>query len=246
MNKIKTNEVYVINQPKHSIMTFIFIDPKLELMETCHSLILKLAENSDIMFIFKSIRGIDPDAFSKVYGACSWIVSDKIVAKTFVKAFAYSIAVFKDFVGFLTFDNYSTNSIKYCMSDSDIERLVQVAGSGITRPIFSASHLNVEEMYDIYRTDNIPEPILPWKKRPDVRREYTTWKMTSESAFFRPSLFEKLNTLSEDYIDSFTWESIRYFIASACEYLGIKRLNYSVFDLNINRLSDYVDAEGKK
>lgn len=249
MEKIKVNEVYVVNQPKHAIMTFAFIDPKKDLMEGCHELLLKLSENTDIMFIFKSVDGINPDAFAKVYGACAWIISDKILAKTYIKAISYAIIIFKDLVGFLTLDNCSGFNNYGDKAYFDMTLLKEIAASALSYPIFEATHLNSSEMYEIYKTggngSNKKFPNFPWS-REEKRREYTTWKMTSRTAFFRPSLFEKLSTLSEDYIESFTWDNIKYFLASACEYLGVKRINHEIFELNVNRLSDYVDSAGKK
>jgi hypothetical protein len=251
MKKVKTNEVYVVNQPKHAIMTFMFIDPKEELLYSCHELILKFSENTDVIFIFKNINGIDPDAFAKVYGGCSWIVSDKNLTKTFIKTLTYAIIIFKDPVGFLTFDiaDYRLNCY-YSVNSMEISKLEQVAASSISWPIFEASHLSGDEMYEIYSRNNKSEDnnfiSFPWTKPVEKRREYTTWKMTSFTAFFRPSLFEKLNTLSDDYIESFTWNNIKYFLASACEYLGMKRINYDIFSLNVNKLSDYVSTEGEK
>ena len=70
--------------------------------------------------------------------------------------------------------------------------------------------------------------------------------MVSNVAFFRPSLFEKLDSLEDEYVDSFTWDHIRYFLASACEYLGIKRIDHDMFYLNVNRISDYVSSEGEE
>jgi hypothetical protein len=251
MNKIKTNEVYVVNQPKHAIMTFIFVDPKEEITSNSHNLILNFSENTDVMFIFKNIVGIDPDAFTKVYGGCSWIVADKILSRTFIKAITYSIVIFKDVVGFLTFDlSDYTGQYGSISSFFDISKLRQVVSSSISCPIFNASHLDSSEMREIYSTEgkyvDTGKLNFPWKRPVEKRREYTTWKKTSFTAFFRPSLFEKLNMLSDDYIDSFTWNNIKYFLASACEYLGINRIKYDVFELNVNRLSDYVDSEGQK
>lgn len=245
MKHIKKDEVYVINQPKHAIMSLVFIDPESKrqyssnFMQENHNWILELAENTDVMFIFKSMGGIDPDVFSKVYGASSWIVSDKNLARTYIKAITYSIVIFKKLVGFLTVDNSDE------LSRLSIAQLSKIAGSGINWPIFEATHLDSEEMFEIYKKEGSSKPWL-LSKDDKPEREYTTWKMTSRSAFFRPLLFEKLDTLSDEYVDSFTWNHIKYFLASACEYLGIKRIDRDLFSLDVNRLSYYVDSEGKE
>lgn len=248
MKKIKKDEVYVVNQPKHSIMSFVFVDPTHKdrnwstFMSNCHDTVLKLAEETDVMFIFKNTEGINPDTFSKVYGASSWIIAEDNLAKTYLKAISYAIIIFKDPVGFLTLD---TTDYLYTI---DINKIRQVAGSSLSWPIFKAKHLDSDEMYAIYKKDDLAKPWWTWgqKRRNGTEREYTTWKMTSDLAFFRPSLFSKLDSLSDEYVNSFTWNHIGYFLASSCEYLGIKRIDYSICDLNVNRLSDYVDAEGKE
>ena len=246
MKHIKKDEVYVINQPKHAIMSLVFIDPnssnkyESNFMSTNHENILKLAENTDVMFIFKNINGINPDVFSKVYGACSWIISEKNLARTFIKAIAYSIIIFKKLSGFLTLD-VSDNFGKI-----NIDLLNEVAGSAVSWPIFEAKHLNSDEMFEIYKTENTSTSVWNWFKDSTPEREYTTWKMVSNVAFFRPSLFEKLDSLEDEYVDSFTWDHIRYFLASACEYLGIKRIDHDMFYLNVNRISDYVSSEGEE
>ena len=177
------------------------------------------------------------------------LISDKILAKTYIKAITYAIIIFKDLVGFLTLDNCSGFSNYGDKVYFDMTLLKEIASSALSYPIFEATHLSSSEMFEIYRTGQPQEtkkfPVFPWS-RGERGREYTTWKMTSRTAFFRPSLFEKLSTLSEDYIESFTWNNIKYFLASACEYLGVKRINHEIFELNVNRLSDYVDAAGKK
>ena len=245
MKHIKKDEVYVINQPKHAIMSLVFVDPESKrqynsnFMQENHNRILELAENTDVMFIFKSMGGIDPDVFSKVYGASAWIVSDKNLARTYIKAITYSIVIFKKLVGFLTVDNSDE------LSRLSIAQLSKIAGSGINWPIFEATHLDSEEMFEIYKKEGSSKPWL-FSKDDKPEREYTTWKMISRSAFFRPSLFEKLDTLSDEYVDSFTWNHIKYFLASACEYLGIKRINQDLFSLDVNRLSYYADSEGKE
>ena len=248
MKRIKKDEVYVVNQPKHSIMSFVFVDPTRRgknlnsFMSNSHDTTLELAEETDVMFIFKNIEGIDPDVFSKLYGASSWIITKGNLARTYIKALSYAIIIFKDPVGFLTWD---TADFEYRLIDMELIRAV--AGSSLSWPIFKAKHLDSDEMYNIYAKDNTLRPWWTWGQKinkPD--REYTTWKMTSNVAFFRPSLFSKLSTLSEEYIDSFTWDHIRYFLGSACEYLGVKRLGYSLNELNINKIADYVGAERKE
>ena len=246
MKRIKKDEVYVVNQPKHAIMSLIFVEPKKKdryeanFMCSNHDNVLRLAENTDVMFIFKNIDGIDPDVFSKVYGACAWIVSEKNLARTFIKAIAYSIIIFKRLSGFLTID------VADKLERLSIDQLNEIAGSAATRPIFAARQLDSDEMFEIYRKDDTPRPWWTWGQNSGPTREYTTWKMTTNAAFFRPSLFEKLDSLSDEYVDSFTWDHIRYFLASACEYLGVKRIDHNMFLLNVNRLSDYVDTEGKE
>lgn len=244
MERIKTDEVYVVNQPKHAIISIIFIEnPIANLDELYHNQIFKLAENTDVIFIFKSIKGVNPDIFAKLYGACSWIISADSLVRTYLKTIRYSVVIFKNLVGILTFD------LKWGLPNNlDITTISAVAGSNIAWPIFPAAHLSSKEMKEIYTIEDEPQLRLLFRKEKKARRnEYSTWKLTSNTVFFRPRLLERFETLSNEYIESFGWDDIGYFIASACEYLGIKRLDFNMFNVNLHQLNNYaIDSEGKE
>ena len=222
--KFKTDEVYVVNQPKHSSVAIVLVDnlsypPREETTER----LFKLSEVSDIFLIFKDPSGIDPDKFAKLHTACSWIIVGDLLPRTFLKAIEYTTEVFKSHAGFLVFELEKIPEIK-------TSRVEEVVGSGINWPIFRARRLGAEEMHRIYTLQD--RSIF----EKDKRREYSTWMVLSPITFFRPSLVPRLLSLQEDYINSFTWPEICYFLGSACEYLGVKRIEADLFELDINKL----------
>lgn len=232
MKKYYTDEVYVVNQPKHSLISVVLVDRlNYPVRDITHNRLFKLSEISDLFIVFKDARGIDPDKFAKLYTACAWIVKDvvKTEVETFLKALEYSMVIFDSHAGYLTFE-------LDCLPDMSNMKLEEIVASGINWPIFEAKRLSANEMHDIYEVEEDRSLFQKLFNTDDGRREYTTWKMTSYVAFFRPWLIPRFMDLSEDYIRSFTWGDIKYFMASACEYLGVNRIDSDIYDLDINKI----------
>ena len=236
MKNFYTDEVYVVNQPKHSLISIVMVDNLKEdpLRESIHERLFKLSEVSDLFIIFKDVEGIDPDKFAKLYTACAWIVKDmaRTEVQTFLKALEYSVVVFNSHAGYLAFEAEKIKDVY----EVDNEQLEEINASGLNWPIFKAQRLDADEMHRIYTINEERGFFRNIFGTDEERREYTTWKMTSSIAFFRPWLVPRFMDLNEDYINSFTWKDIKYFLASACEYLGIKRIEADIFSLDINKI----------
>lgn len=232
MKKAK-NEVYIVNQPRKSIMSVVFIEKnEYPLPEKIHDRLYSLSELSDLFFVFhgEGNKGINEDKFCNLYSACGWIISGGNLPETFLKVGSYSNNIFKTHTGFLVF--YSVFDIPDI--DGISENITSVNSGGLVQPIFKERRLGTDEIYKIY---NSPADIGSLLNKTDgLDKKYSIWTSDSNLIFLRPDMFNKLETLGEDYIKSFSWSDIRYFIASGTKRLLIGNTNANLGDLEIGQL----------
>ena len=80
------DEMYVINQPKHSIVSLVVFNDNIT--EEIHKNLAKLNDISDIIFIFsRDQRRINKNKLTSLYNSCGWIESfDNIGFTKFIKS----------------------------------------------------------------------------------------------------------------------------------------------------------------
>ena len=228
--KRNTNEVFVVNQPSHSILSIVFVNnSKYPLSEESHNRLYELSKFSDLFFVFKSwSKEINLDKFSNLYSGCAWIVADGSLVETFLKVGLYSTSIFKCHTGTLVFPDI--NDLVE-ITEKESGRIQAVNMSSMSDPILKLSRLTAAELFDIYKT---PKTLLG---KDSNSGKYTIWKNESKIVFFRPSLFNKFSdTLSDEYIRSFSWSDIGYFIASGIRRLGLETTEADITNLEVGKL----------
>ena len=235
MKKIKTDSVFVVEQPKRSGTALIFVDNEGPLSPGEHDRLFKLSEVANLFFVFGKVVGkMNPDKFTKIYGGSAWIISGGNLPRTYLMAGEYAATIFKS-VGIL-FVNLRE------IPEINTTKLTEIFGS-VNWPIYTARRLGPDEMYKIYAPDIKKSGFLGTEE--DQRKEYSTWTSESPIIYVRPNLITQLKELPEDYIDSFTWDDIRYFLASGIQYLEADHIDSEIMDLDIKNLKEN-DSEGKK
>ena len=229
--KTKENEAYVVNQPTHAILSIIFIGSDLyPLSKNIHDNLYNLSQISDLFFVFhkSGMSGINPDKFCNLYSACGWTYSSSSLVDTFLFVGQYDMNIFKNHSGYLVFN--TIQSIP-AISEEDKTKIQGINSSGTVDPILEMTRLTSDELYRIYST---PSDISSWITRPVNRndRKYSIWSSPSRIIFFRPSLFSKFFTTTKEYNDSFSWDDIRYYIASAIKMLGLTNINSEILTVD--------------
>lgn len=231
--KKETNEVYIVNQPKKSILSIIFVGKnEYPFSESIHNRLYDLSEISDLFFIFHNggNHGINEDKFCNLYSGCGWTISSSCLPETFLKIGKYSINIFKSHTGFLILNSvYNVPNIK------DIENnILSINSGGLVEPIFKERRLTSDEFYKIYNNPGDIGSILSRTSKLD--KKYSIWTSDSDIIFLRPDTFNRLETLGSEYFESFSWTDIRYFIASGIKRLMIGNTNCDIKDLEIGKL----------
>lgn len=154
MNKIK-DEVFVINQPSHALLSIIFLDSEFPLAEGVHNNIFKLCDISDVVFIFSdkyfSSKRVNKMKFSSIYKSCCWINSKDSLPATLLKFFEYDFEIFKNHVGYMIMN--SSDLGKVDIDEKLINNTNKFMREDINNPIFKIKTKTSEEMLDIYGLD---------------------------------------------------------------------------------------------
>ncbi len=230
--KKERNEVFVINQPQKALMSIVLIGKnEYPLSEKIHNRLYELSCISDLFFIFhdEGNRGINEDKFCNLYSACGWMIVNDSLPDTFIRAGKYGNEIFKKAAGYLVVSDV------YSLPDIATDTIQKINSSGLLQPIFKERRLGTDEFYQIY---NSPADIVSKLTRPTdgLDKKYSIWTSDSDIIFLRPDTFVKFETLPAEYIRSFSWSDIRYFIASAVKKLLIGNTNSDISDLDIGSL----------
>lgn len=238
MKKIKLNmymkdEIYILHQPKHSILSIILVNSEFPIPEPQHNSLSKLLEFSDVFFIFpKSIKGIDKEKFTSLYEGCGWIEESLRLPETYLHAILYSLEIFECHVGFCI-----SRLSDLILDIIDPQKIISLTGSSIVSPVFKTRKLTSPEFYNIYKETNSGI----FKTKSDSSNMYASYTSESPILYFKRS---NLGTIVDfwksvednKYINSFTLKDPRYFFASVCKFLGINTLNSDIHDLDIGKI----------
>lgn len=235
MKRIEKEEsgMFVVNQPDHAIMSIVFVGAnEYPLSETIHDNLYELSKLSDIVFIFHKdgAKGINKDRFCNLYSGCAWTEASKSIVKSLLFVGEYDRNIFQNHVGYLIFSDIRT--IPH-ISEENKKKVLSIVSSSVSDPILSLDRLTAEELCAIYSE---PSDISSWIARPINKndKKYTIWKSSSDIIFLRPGTVSEFSTLSTEYKDSFSWDDIRYFIASAVKRLGKENIGPDIFSVNFN------------
>ena len=250
MNK---DAVYVLEQPKHSIVTVVLVNSaKLPLSNTAHLNIDSLREISDLFFVFSDkfeTRDVDIPKFANLYGACSYICgSGEILGNPIFTALAYCDSVFQKHYAYLITD--SDKLTKCGFLQSKIPSFQGLALMGIQKPVFKIERLGPEELGEIYTIPLGAKEKSPWWKFWETNekgteyydpqdRIWSTHKSPSKILFFKaPVIKAMIGTYGKkefnDYVKTFSEEDLTYLFASYIKKMGIENIDNDIQNLEVN------------
>lgn len=263
MKKVKMNEkeeIYVINQPKHIIASLILMDTPYPLEKSVHESLFKLGKISDLIFIFSQqhfpveTASIRKDKFTTLYQGCAFMeTGNSGLAEGVMKLLLYCQEVFDKHLGY----NITLCSQLGNITDITTENIVKLQSSAIVKPVFKASRLSAEELYEFYKDSQkekevrsmddfcmniIFSKILGEEFTGTTDCRYCTWKSESPIMFFKNGVIKIiLDKVSQDeyknIVKTFTDPDIRYLFANLTELCGISNINYNIDDLEIGKIN---------
>lgn len=256
MNK---NSVYVINQPKHSLITFIKIDYDSEVNEDVHNKIDLIQEVSDIMFIFEPevINKIDPFKFTELYQSASFIVSDGNLHKTLFEAFLYAKEVYETHVSYIVTDLLKLGNV--VLGKEELDNIIKLHVSALEKPICKIRRSTFDELRAIYTVNeensNKSGGLFKKNKEAVLNNDgrYYTWTCESDLVFIRKATIDLI--LKEYEIDRENPDSkINDILDSFKDYtdLGdmlvsyLKRLGVDMIEKSIESIKDVGDLKYDK
>lgn len=255
MKKINKNEIYVISQPKHPLVSVIFVDTnEFPLLEETHLGLDKLRAISDLVFIFPeplfSGQGnLDFDKFASLYQGCAYMVAaDCNLGKTLFKTLKYIRHIFEKHVA------YQVTFLSSPVTKDLINNLEQLTRSSVNNPILKISRLSSSDFGDVYiKPDKDFDPSRYswhawgwrlWKKPEDLGlgRNKSHWS-ESGSVWAKYGFFEEYTDLyykdpdTQAFVDSFTGLSdFRYLLASLIKRNDVPYLDMSVETMIIGEI----------
>lgn len=245
MSKFNKDEIYVINQPKHSIVSLVLFDEYIN--EERHSNITKLNEISDVIFIFSGdYKKINKNKLTSLYNSCGWIESYDNLGFTLFKTLDYCINIFQCHSTFLLMNMFDLINI----NEKFFDNIESVNGSSIVKPIFKLKQLSAEDYKRIYirkeiNNDSFLNKIRKLFKLQDELEEENDDNMfcsyTSDSkalVFIRPTIIKLIefnnNNIYSELFNNKT--DCRYLFASMTKYLNIEIIDCNIEDLKIGKL----------
>ena len=226
-------EIYILQQPKHSIISIVLVDSVFPIPEPQHESLAKLLEFSDIFFVFpKGVKGIEKEKFTSLYEGCGWVEEGSGLIETYLRAVLYSLEIFECHVGFCMsrLTDLKTDII-------DPQKIISLTGSSLVSPVFETRKLTSHEFYEIYKEANSGI----FKTHSDTSNMYASYTSESPILYFKRSNLGTIidfwrSSENNKYIKSFTLSDPRYFFASVCKFLGIGTLNSNIHDLDVGKL----------
>lgn len=258
--KLNLEAVYVLNQPKHIILSVVVVNCSIPLIDRIHEDLDKLVKFSDVIFIFcedKFINNkkINKRKFTSLYQACGFIESSGNLAKTLFTVLEYSKEIFKKHIG-ITISNLDDINL----TDTQVKNLIEINGSAVMKPVFKIRRLNSDELYESYSNKEFEEyddielvnfklvsfilKLFNKKKEEenDTIGMYKCYTSDSRLLYFKNGTINILLNFANDermksYIDSFIDDlDIRGILSSMIKKLNIDSLNQNIEDLEINNL----------
>lgn len=260
---IEKDKVYVINQPKRIINAIIVVTGDFPLPDSIHEGLDRLQEKADISFIFcnkhytESSR-VNKRKFSQLYRAMSFIDSSGNIGESIFKLLDYNSSLYPNFISYVISDTKKEITSDFC------NKLLEVSGSSIIKPILRIKRLGSEELSNLYKNDypmvEVKESgvqkflnlLFPGeqiinryccKEEDDDLGSYCTHSSDSIGIYFRASTIkillmeyssEKMKEIIRTFINI---PDPRYIIPSIIKYLDINNLDIDLEKLEINKIT---------
>ena len=240
------NSVYVINQPKHSLITFIKIDYDSEVNEDIHNKIDLIQGVSDIMFIFEPevVNTIDPFKFTELYQSASFIVSDGNLHRTLFEAFLYAKEVYETHVSYIVTDILKLGNV--VLGKEELDNIIRLHVSALQKPICKIRRSTFDELRAIYTVSeedtNKGKGFFKRDKETVLNNEgrYYTWTCESDLVFIRKVTIDLIlkeyennrdnpDSKINDILDSFKgYTDLGDMLVSYLKRLGVDMIEESI------------------
>lgn len=255
------NEIYVTNQPTHSVFSIIIMDTGYPISEKSHKYIEHLQKFSDTCFLFSDklykSSNISKRKFTSLYEGNCWIdINNANILPGIIKVLDYSVEIFEKHGSFII--THLSDLEKY--SDEDWKRFCEnsnkVNMSNILYPILKIERLGNEKMYEFYKENEVKTEENSFikfiekklflnyftdffNKSGEVDDDswmYASWKTESIALFFRlPTikLFIEFLENNPNFINTFRGDRTDLFFSSLIRRLGIKNHNCNIEELDL-------------
>lgn len=224
---MKKEEIYVINQPKHILLSVVVVDCDLPLTQDVHENINELRSISDVLFVFSDrFQDINKKKFTALYECCGYIESTGNIGRTVMKAMIYGKEIFEKHIGF------TVGCLSSLRKSGFSGKLQTLLGSSISQPVFKLRRLSSEEYYEIYKEKRT----CFLCNKENVDNMFCSYTTDSMMMFFRARtidiLFDFMNS-NKDVVDSFKKTDPRFFYASLIKFLNIELVDKNLEDVEI-------------
>lgn len=258
LSGINPDEVYVLHQPKHILMSIVVIGKGtgIPLTEEIQGNLDTLSGMSDVFYVFpengitKKDEYIDPRAFTSLHSGCGFISCSKLpMIGAILKALHYSTEIFGKHLG------YSLTQAEWLVGIGErmFQNLVEINGSAMMKPVLEITRLGPKVLSQFYIKREAEDTFrLPWEKKDNYKYPsewsgmYCKFTSPSKILFLRNSIVQLILSRYGDIdfvkfystfvdIPPYSWD-MRYFIASLLKDMGIDNINNSIEDLEIGKL----------
>lgn len=230
---MKKDNVFVINQPKHAILSVVLVMNDYPIPQEVHKGIDRLCGYSDVAFIFSGAANINKEKFASLYEACLWIDSDYSIPDTVFKVLEYDTEIFKSHPGYVILNS---NDIK---DVDNSKKIIDLTASSVTYPIYKQLKYDALDYYYVYKEltcSNI------FKRKKDIDKMHLT--TTSQSGmYFKQGTINILldywrNSENNDFIHSFDsiTQDIYPLFSSMIRHFGLEHIDADPFNLVTNEL----------
>lgn len=215
MSKIKTNEFYVINQPKYSSICIVDggVNFRSPLSALHHEALDKLYGGHDIVFIFpkSSLKYINPEKFSTLYQACMYVIAEDNMSYTFIRTLNYIREVFTGHTQFLYLDLATFDDLDTIDTFRDIKMM------SLNSCVLRIERCDSEEFYSVYSKRN-------WWEKDDMQGIHKIYYTPDPLVRLSFNGVNVLRKIEENYYKTFK-NNIQEFIPCAIKYYGIEYID---------------------
>jgi hypothetical protein len=222
MNK---NAIYLLRQPKHIILTMIYVGKEYPKSKVVHDSIDLLAKDTDVFFIFDSRQtGINQDKFTSLYNGMGYIVSSKNSGEAMFDVLEYSREIWKTYISYLVLEDWNISSLSE-ISRVNSESIIWTANT-IASPIMNIYRKSPEDLYSMYKIKYKKTWWGGYKEIEDSNNQYATHSSKSDVLFFKDIIVTKWleNPNISKYLNTFKGSSIKDVVASLIMDMGINYL----------------------
>lgn len=248
--KKKSGGMYVLDDvgQKHRHISIVLVSNILPLEEIHHTFLDKLAEWSDIIYIFPEVdysgyASLSRKKFTSLYNGMAWTEENSRksnIVECLIFSLSYILNVFSSYSGVSLIN---LNGVNEENKEKLLENLPKIYGSEIVQPVLNIQRVDPVSLFYLYM-DAVDQKLGKGLFGDD----YNNFGMYTRFFTSDPVIFLRMSTISEilkyteskpDYTKSFSYldtSEAFTFLASVIRELGLTNLNSSIEILDINKL----------